>query len=106
VNILAEDQEALARAFAVKGGHKFGGVAWLPAGLSGSPILTAALAWIDCTIEAEHDAGDHVIVVGRVNEMAVACEGQPLVFLPRRLRSFRAVSWCTTPSQRRPRLSS
>ncbi|MGD2067104.1 MAG: flavin reductase family protein [Gemmatimonadota bacterium] len=48
-------------------------------GVSGSPILDDALAWIDCAVEAVHEGGDHSIVVGRV----MACdarEGSPLVF--------------------------
>jgi flavin reductase (DIM6/NTAB) family NADH-FMN oxidoreductase RutF len=79
VNILAEDQEALSRAFAAHPPDRFLGVGWRP-GRSGSPILAGVLAWIECTLEAEHDAGDHVIVVGRVRELDVGTEGRPLVF--------------------------
>ena len=79
VNILAEDQEVLSRAFAGRVGDRFEGVGWRPAP-SGAPILAGVLAWIDCTIEAEHEAGDHVIVVGRVQELDVDHEGRPLVF--------------------------
>ena len=35
-------------------------------------MLAGAVAWVHCTVEAEHDAGDHVIVVGRVRELDVA----------------------------------
>jgi flavin reductase (DIM6/NTAB) family NADH-FMN oxidoreductase RutF len=38
------------------------------------------VAWIDCTVEDEHDGGDHVIVVGRVQELDVADDGKPLIF--------------------------
>ena len=31
-------------------------------------------------IDAEHGAGDHVIVVGRVLDLAVEREGKPLLF--------------------------
>lgn len=80
VNILSEDQEDLCRAFAVRGGReKFRGVGWRPAE-SGAPIVAGALAWVDCTIEAEHDGGDHLLIVGRVADMGVAHEGRPLVF--------------------------
>ncbi len=79
VNILAEDQEALSRAFAGHGADRFMGVGWRPAP-SGAPVLSGILAWIDCTLEAEHAAGDHVIVVGRVAELALGQEGRPLVF--------------------------
>lgn len=79
VNVLAEHQEELSRVFATRGADKFRGVGWWPAP-SGSPVLADVLAWIDCSLEAEHDAGDHVLVVGRVQELDVADEGKPLIF--------------------------
>ncbi len=79
VNILAEDQEDLCRAFAGRGPERFRGAGWRPAE-SGAPILAGGLAWLDCTIEVEHDGGDHVMVVGRVRAMGVDQEGRPLVF--------------------------
>ncbi len=79
VNVLAEDQEALSRAFAAPGLDRFRGVGWRPAP-SGAPILADVLAWIDCTVDAEHEAGDHLIVVGRVRELDLGHEGRPLVF--------------------------
>jgi len=78
VNILGEDQEALARDFAVSGGDKFTGVGWHP-GSSGVPVLEGALAWVDCAFELAHDAGDHELVIGRVLEMGVR-SGRPLVY--------------------------
>jgi 3-hydroxy-9,10-secoandrosta-1,3,5(10)-triene-9,17-dione monooxygenase reductase component len=79
VNILADDQEAVSRAFAAHGSDRFQGVGWRPSP-AGAPILTGALAWLDCTVDAEHGAGDHDIVVGRVRALAVEHEGRPLVF--------------------------
>ena len=79
VNILSEDQEAVCRAFAARGSKRFAGLGYRPA-RSGAPILSGVLAWIDCSIEAEHGAGDHVIVVGRVHDLGVAQEQRPLVF--------------------------
>lgn len=80
VNVLASGQEALARGFAGKGGDRFAGVAYR-SGVTGSPVLTGALAYLECRIEAEHDGGDHLIVVGRVVDLDVLDEGgDPLVF--------------------------
>ena len=79
VNILSEEQEALSRTFAAPGLDRFMGLGW-SAAPSGAPILAGVLAWIDCSIDAEYDAGDHLIVVGRVRELDVAHEGRPLVF--------------------------
>jgi 3-hydroxy-9,10-secoandrosta-1,3,5(10)-triene-9,17-dione monooxygenase reductase component len=79
VNVLAEDGEAVCRVFATKGADRFGAVTH-HRGATGAPILADALAYIDCEKEAEHDAGDHVIVVGRVIDLGYATEGKPLLF--------------------------
>lgn len=78
VNVLSEDQEALARVFATKGEHKFEGVGWSP-GANGSPVLGDVLAWAECRIDQAHDGGDHVLVVGRVVDLGVGT-GRPLLF--------------------------
>ncbi len=78
VNVLAADQEDLSTTFARSGIDKFAGVAWTASPL-GSPILAGATAWIDCTLHASHEGGDHLIVVGAVHDLAA--HGQPpLVF--------------------------
>ena len=46
----------------------------------GSPILAGATAWIDCTLYACHDGGDHLIVIGAVHDLAAEPEVPPLVF--------------------------
>ncbi|HEY5698638.1 MAG TPA: flavin reductase family protein [Acidimicrobiales bacterium] len=79
VNILADDQEDVARVFAGKGEDKFQSVGWRPA-VTGSPVIRDVLAWIDCAITDVHEAGDHFIVTGRVHELKVEREGHPLVF--------------------------
>ncbi|HXW35984.1 MAG TPA: flavin reductase family protein [Acidimicrobiales bacterium] len=70
VNILAENQEALSREFAVSGGDKFSGVGWRPGG-NGAPRLDGVLAWLECDLLLVHDAGDHEVVFGRVTDMDV-----------------------------------
>lgn len=79
VNVLAEHQEHLSRLFATRNVDKFGDLRWWPAP-SGAPVIDGVLAWIDCAMEAEYDAGDHVIVVARVRDLDVADEGRPLLF--------------------------
>lgn len=37
-----------------------------------APVIDEALAHVECEVEAEHAAGDHVIVVGRVRAVAAA----------------------------------
>lgn len=45
----------------------------------GMPLIDGALATFECNLEATHDAGDHVIIVGRVTK-AHHRMGEPLVF--------------------------
>jgi len=78
VNILSEDQEAVCRAFAVSGGDKFDGVAWAP-GVTGSPVIDGSLAYVECTLGAIFEGGDHELVTGHVVAMDAA-EGAPLLF--------------------------
>ncbi|MFM9579392.1 flavin reductase family protein [Streptomyces caniscabiei] len=77
VNVLGAEQGELCRRFAVSGADKFAGVAHTPAPATGSPRLTGAPAWIDCTIHAVHPGGDHLIVVGRVESLGTAPEATP-----------------------------
>ncbi|WP_327296920.1 MULTISPECIES: flavin reductase family protein [unclassified Streptomyces] len=79
VNVLAADQERVCRALSVSGGDKFAEVHWRP-GAHGDPVIDGAVAWIDCTIEAVHDAGDHHIVIGRVNDLDADDTASPLLF--------------------------
>ena len=78
-NILAEDAEEVCRLFAQKGADRFARVAYT-IGRTGAPILESSLAFVDCETIAEHDAGDHVIVVGSVVELGYASGGKPLLF--------------------------
>ncbi|HSS10299.1 MAG TPA: flavin reductase family protein, partial [Acidimicrobiales bacterium] len=78
VNVLTEDQEDICRVFATTGVDKFRGVGWR-ASETGSPIIGDTLAWVDCRMVAEHDAGDHLIVVGQVVDLDAAHSGRPLL---------------------------
>ncbi len=71
VNVLGEDQAELCGVFAGSSEDKFSGVAW-HAGTTGAPRIAGSLCWIDCTLHAVHDGGDHHIVVGEVLEAATA----------------------------------
>jgi len=78
VNILAEHQEAVCRAFAISGGDKFDGVDWTP-GITGAPVIARSLAVVECTLGAIYEGGDHELVTGHVVTMEIA-EGSPLLF--------------------------
>lgn len=78
INIMSDTQEALCRTFAVSGGDKFDGVGWRPAG-NGAPLLAGVLGWVECAFVRAHDAGDHELVIGAVQDMGVN-PGRPLVY--------------------------
>lgn len=78
INVLSEGQRHISNSFARSNSDKFEGVDW-KTGKTGSPILLKVLSWIDCEFEAEHDAGDHYLVIGRVVEMS-ATEQKPLLY--------------------------
>ncbi|ARP71650.1 flavin reductase [Streptomyces pluripotens] len=80
VNVLGAGQSELCRSFAVSGADKFAGVAYEAAPVSGAPLLTGAVAWIDCTVHAVHTGGDHLIVVGRVDALGAGGTDEPLLF--------------------------
>lgn len=79
VNVLGEDSEAISRTFATRGVDKFAGLGWTT-GASGSPVLNDALATIDCSVHEEVDAGDHIVVIGRVLSVAAKDRGGPLAY--------------------------
>jgi 3-hydroxy-9,10-secoandrosta-1,3,5(10)-triene-9,17-dione monooxygenase reductase component len=79
VNVLAEGQGDLCRAFALSGTDKFAGLTWHPSP-SGSPVLPGASAWIDCEVAHEYDGGDHTIAVGRVRALDSDESRAPLIF--------------------------
>ena len=79
VNVLAREQQDVSAVFGRGGADKFAGVRWHPAP-SGSPVLEGVLAWIDCAVEAVHEAGDHYVVVGRVRALGESGDEAPLLF--------------------------
>ena len=78
VNILADSQQFISETFATEHPERFAGIRWRK-GPCGSPILEGCVASLECTSWQRIEAGDHMILIGRV----VACEdsgGRPLVF--------------------------
>lgn len=76
VNILAEDQKAVSGLFASRTPDKFQQCDWT-SGLGDVPLLDGALAQFACSSHQLVDAGDHLILIGRVEAFATS-DGQPL----------------------------
>ena len=79
VNILSAQQDALSTRFATFDGDRFDGLNWTTLD-TGAPILENVIAAIDCRLEAKHDAGDHVIMLGLVVRAEVKNNEPPLVY--------------------------
>jgi 3-hydroxy-9,10-secoandrosta-1,3,5(10)-triene-9,17-dione monooxygenase reductase component len=81
LSVLGAGQEDVCRGFARRGVDRFAGVPWRP-GPGGHPVLDDAVVWLDCTLDAVHQAGDHEIAVARVTALSPepAAGVEPLVF--------------------------
>ncbi len=85
VNFLREGRSELARLFATKRDDKFKGVAWHRSA-NGMPVLDEdALAWADCVTVHEFAAGDHFVLLGRIEagESSAVGEDAPLMYYRR-----------------------
>lgn len=79
INVLSGEQEAHSNRYAMKGGHALDPTHYT-VGANGAPIITDALAVFECSREAVHPGGDHVIIVGEVTRFWRAEAGAPLLF--------------------------
>ncbi len=66
VNILAEGQEDISNVFASFKGDRFSQIDW-HSDAHGGAIIDGAAAWFSCETHASIPAGDHVILIGRVD---------------------------------------
>jgi 3-hydroxy-9,10-secoandrosta-1,3,5(10)-triene-9,17-dione monooxygenase reductase component len=79
VNVLGARHARFARRAAARGADRFAG-ADAVRGAGGTLVLRDALAVFECELDAEHPAGDHWIVVGRVHALRLPSAEAPLVY--------------------------
>jgi 3-hydroxy-9,10-secoandrosta-1,3,5(10)-triene-9,17-dione monooxygenase reductase component len=79
VNVLGRQHERFVRRATPAHADRFAGVDWKP-GRQGVPLLSDAISSLECQIVVEHSAGDHWIVVGRVDNLHISPIEDPLVF--------------------------
>lgn len=79
INVLSKDQEAHSNRYAMKDGHALD-PAHYSLGENGAPVIGDALAVFECSRDAVHPGGDHVIIVGEVTRFWRADAGLPLLF--------------------------
>lgn len=94
ISVLGADQEDVARHFADKnrplGPAEFAGVDWSPGLHTGAPLMTNALACLECELVQSQSCADHTIFVGRVLDTTLAGNGDGLLFYLGRYRSITA----------------
>lgn len=79
ITVLADTQEELSTNFASQSPDKWDGVDYKIC-TNGCPYFEHALAVLECDTDAIHDAGDHVIIVGRVTAFSVDADRSPLLY--------------------------
>lgn len=84
VNVLDHSSLALARRFGFTSGHndsKFTDTGYRTSA-NGSPILEAAISYLDCKVKQVTRVGDHELVVAEVVEAVVIRQDSPLIYDP------------------------
>jgi 3-hydroxy-9,10-secoandrosta-1,3,5(10)-triene-9,17-dione monooxygenase reductase component len=80
VNVLSAEQGEISALFARRGADRFTEMSWSP-GENGAPLIEDALGWMECTVESEQEAGDHWVVVARIERLGVHTTiDEPLIF--------------------------
>ena len=78
INMLADSQQAISDTFAMDFPDRFAGIRWRE-GSYGSPILEGCVASLECASWQRIEAGDHMILIGRVLAFEHSTQ-RPLVF--------------------------
>ena len=78
IHVLAEDQAHLSTRFSRPSHDKFAGLD-VSRGLGGAPVLDGVVSLFECRCEQRIDAGDHYIMLGRVERYGHT-GGPPLLF--------------------------
>ena len=79
VNFLSIEQTEVSNRFASLADDKFDGVDWKETA-QGMPVLAGTVGWVDCSVHAVYEAGDHYLVIGRVEDLDVGDASDPLLF--------------------------
>lgn len=71
INILAEEQKDISNTFSRPSDDRFANLAWSKSAFQ-NPLIDHVSAWFDCTTSQIVDAGDHAILIGKVENFASA----------------------------------
>lgn len=78
INILSSEQKSICMQFSQSAEDKFANVDWIE-GYDGAPVLTDAMATLECKVYRRYEGGDHEILVGEVMKISTS-DKQPLVY--------------------------
>jgi flavin reductase (DIM6/NTAB) family NADH-FMN oxidoreductase RutF len=56
--------------------------------VTGAPILSECLAWLDCKVETALLVGSHTVFVGAVQAAGLGAEGEPVLYYARAFRGL------------------
>jgi flavin reductase (DIM6/NTAB) family NADH-FMN oxidoreductase RutF len=56
--------------------------------VTGSPILSECLAWLDCRVETALLVGSHTVFVGAVQAAGLGADGEPVLYYARAFRAL------------------
>lgn len=79
ISVLGEAHDEAARTLAAKTGDRFAGLETVSSE-SGAVFIKGTGLWLESSVEQLIPAGDHTIVVLRVNEVTIDAEVAPIVF--------------------------
>ncbi|MEO3758970.1 flavin reductase family protein [Mycobacterium sp. B14F4] len=79
ISVLGESHDEAARALAAKTGDRFAGLQTVSRE-SGAVFVEGTSVWLESAIEQLVPAGDHTIVILRVNDITVHSDVAPIVF--------------------------
>lgn len=89
VNFLTQRQEPVAWAFAGRRTARIEEVPHHHGSVHGLPVLSEAMAHLECRLAAEYDGGDHTILLGEVVGLGAPTEQEdPLIFFQGAMREL------------------
>ena len=96
VNVLQIGQQPVSNLFAGKGEDRFAGTRW-EVGEYGAPILPSSLGIFECKRHALHEAGDHFLLVGKVEKASFEPRRDPLLYFRANTGGCTSLSGPATP---------
>ncbi len=88
ISLLSEGQEDIARNFASSNLDKFATINYTIGEFSACPLIAGANFWIECSLYADYNGGDHRIIVGKVENLIAGTQKRPLAYYNRDYRKI------------------